>query len=266
MREKKEMEKSDTTACDGKTLKILKESDSAFHYDWVWDDNFVKRLDLAVVLSQKNTQVVFNPVYSTGTAVIRGDKPLEKERHHFWEIQMITELYGTAVMVGVGTAKAVTVQTSGFYSLVGQDCESWGLSYTGFLHHDGKICKYGPPFGQNDLIGIHLDTWTGTLQFFLNRNPLGIAFTKLNNVTLYPLISSTIADCKMKLSYSISIPVSLQSACLRVLTPLQKKILWKKFPTLRHFCQFADMLQRSSACNICLSVFWCPIDHALKYE
>lgn len=77
-------------------------------------------------------------------------------------------------MVGVGTEN---IQLSNlnlhYYSLLGQDQESWGFSYQGYIKHDGKVCEYGTTFGQNNLIGIHLDTWSGTLQFFLNRKPLG---------------------------------------------------------------------------------------------
>lgn len=74
-----------------------------------------------------------------------------------------------------------------------------------------------------------------------------MAFTKLNNVTLYPLVSSTMAQCVMKLTYSCSTPVSLQTTCLTVLSPSQKVHLSKKFPGLRHLTQniFADILQKS---------------------
>lgn len=77
-------------------------------------------------------------------------------------------------MVGVGTANAELHNANeDFCSLLGQDQESWGFSYRGYLQHDGKTCKYGTTFGQGNLVGIHLDTWTGTLQFFINRKPLG---------------------------------------------------------------------------------------------
>jgi hypothetical protein len=32
---------------------------------------------------------------------------------------------------------------------------------------------YGPPYGRGSIIGVHLDMWKGTLQFYLNRKPLG---------------------------------------------------------------------------------------------
>lgn len=77
-------------------------------------------------------------------------------------------------MVGVGTANAELDNASElFCALLGRDQESWGFSYKGYLQHNGKVCKYGTTFGQDNLVGIHLDTWSGTLQFFLNRKPLG---------------------------------------------------------------------------------------------
>lgn len=74
-----------------------------------------------------------------------------------------------------------------------------------------------------------------------------MAFTKLNNVVLYPLVSSTMAQCGMKLTCSYSTPVSLQTTCLAVLSPSQKAHLSKTFPGLRYLTQniFADILQKS---------------------
>ncbi|XP_011695832.1 PREDICTED: SPRY domain-containing SOCS box protein 3-like [Wasmannia auropunctata] len=219
-------------------------------HEWTWDEKH--STSKTIKLSDNNLNITFHPVYSTGTAVARGNKPLEKGRHHYWEILMITHIYGTDVMVGVGTANAELHNASEhFCALLGRDKESWGFSYKGYLQHDGKMCKYGTTFGQDNLVGIHLDAWTGTLQFFINRKPLGVAFTKLNNVTLYPLISSTMAQCVMKLTYSCSIPVSLETTCLSVLSPLQKAHLAKTVPSLRYLTQniFADILQKSIDCD-----------------
>ncbi|XP_072754051.1 SPRY domain-containing SOCS box protein 3 [Anoplolepis gracilipes] len=219
---------------------------SSTKHEWTWDK---KKSTSSIKLSNDNLNVTFHPVYSTGTAVVKGNKPLEKGRHHFWEILMITQIYGTDVMVGVGTANAELHNAGELYcALLGQDQESWGFSYKGYLQHDGKRYKYGTTFGESNMVGIHLDTWSGTLQFFLDRKPLGVAFTRLNNMTLYPLISSTMAQCIMKLTYSCSTPVSLQTACLTVLSPLQKTYLSKTFPGLRHLTEniFADILQKST--------------------
>ena len=48
-------------------------------------------------------QVRFHLEYSSGTAAVRGTKPLS-EGHHYWEILMQSAVYGTDMMVGLGTA------------------------------------------------------------------------------------------------------------------------------------------------------------------
>lgn len=217
---------------------------SSAKHEWIWDE---KLSTTSITLSNNNANVTFHPVYSTGTAVVKGNKPLEAGRHHYWEILMTTHIYGTDVMIGVGTANAELHDAGDtFCALLGRDQHSWGFSYKGYLQHHGETRTYGTVFSKNDLVGVHLDTWSGTLQFFLNRKPLGVAFTELNNIALYPLISSTMAQCMMKLTCSCSMAVSLQTACLAVLSPAQKEYLSKMFPGLRYLLQnvFTDILQK----------------------
>lgn len=77
-------------------------------------------------------------------------------------------------MVGVGTKKADLLgATDNFKSLLGIDSESWGYSYKGFIQHKGLMKEYTCSFNQGNLVGVHLDTWKGELQFFLDRKPLG---------------------------------------------------------------------------------------------
>ncbi|KAG7203332.1 hypothetical protein KM043_010420 [Ampulex compressa] len=211
--------------------------------EWTWDE---KHATNAVELSRQNLEVKFHPGYSNGTAAIKGNKPLAKGRHHFWEVKMITPIYGTDVMVGVGTSKAdLTSTREMFCSLLGYDQESWGFSYRGYIQHDGRARKYTSCFGQGSIVGIHLDTWRGTLQFFINRKPLGIAFCGLKEM-LYPMVSSTAAQIIMRITYSCSIPASLQTDCLAILRPLQKAYLSTAFPGLRYLSQsvFAEILHK----------------------
>lgn len=77
-------------------------------------------------------------------------------------------------MIGVGTSKVnLEVARLTFTSLLGHDSESWGFSYRGCVQHRGLMRKYGLPFAQGSLVGVHLDMWKGTLEFYLNRKPLG---------------------------------------------------------------------------------------------
>lgn len=64
-------------------------------FDWNWaKENYLtdKRL------SNDMREVIFHPYYSTGTAAVRGEIPLRANGHYYWEIKIITKLYGTDVV------------------------------------------------------------------------------------------------------------------------------------------------------------------------
>lgn len=214
-------------------------------HEWTWDK---KNASYTATFSDDNLEVKFHGGYSFGTAAARGNKLLEKGKHHYWEVKMITAVYGTDVMVGVGTSKVDLSSAKQIYcSLLGRDQESFGFSYKGYIQYKSEIREYGSRFGEGSLVGMHLDTWKGTLQFFLNRKPLGIAFTGLQDIKLYPMVSSTAALSKMRLTYSCSIPVSLQTECLALLNPTQKSYINTAFPGLRYLSEsiFADVLKKN---------------------
>lgn len=77
-------------------------------------------------------------------------------------------------MVGIGTPDASMAQVHDkFISLLGNDKQTWGLSYTGLFHHNGESHCYASRFGQGSIIGVHLDLWNGTLSFYKNKKHLG---------------------------------------------------------------------------------------------
>uniref|UniRef100_A0A8C1GZK7 SPRY domain-containing SOCS box protein 3 n=1 Tax=Cyprinus carpio TaxID=7962 RepID=A0A8C1GZK7_CYPCA len=177
---------------------------------WVWDE---ESKSSSVTLSCSNQKVIFHSEYSCGTAAIRGAKPL-RDGQHFWEIKMTSPVYGTDMMVGVGTSEVNLDQFKhSFCSLLGTDGDSWGLSYTGHLHHKGSKVNFSSRFGQGSIIGVHLDSWHGTLSFFKNRRCIGLAATHLQNKHLYPMVCSTAAKSSMKLIRSHSAPTTLQYLC-----------------------------------------------------
>ncbi|XP_036681639.1 SPRY domain-containing SOCS box protein 3 isoform X4 [Balaenoptera musculus] len=144
------------------------------YFDWVWDD---LNKSSATLLSCDNRKVNFHMEYSCGTAAIRGTKELG-EGQHFWEIKMTSPVYGTDMMVGIGTSDVdLDKYHHTFCSLLGRDEDSWGLSYTGLLHHKGDKTSFSSRFGQGSIIGVHLDTWHGTLTFFKNRKCIGEGVT-----------------------------------------------------------------------------------------
>ncbi|KAL6095156.1 spsb3 [Pungitius sinensis] len=179
-------------------------------FDWEWDEHFKSS---GALLSCGNRKVGFHSDYSCGTAAIRGTKELA-DGQHFWEVKMTSPVYGTDMMVGIGTAEVNMEKFNfNFGSLLGHDEDSWGLSYTGLLQHNGDKVKFLSRFGQGSIIGVHLDTWHGTLTFYKNRRCIGVAATRLQNKKFYPMVCSTAARSSMKVIRACWTPTSLQYLC-----------------------------------------------------
>ena len=104
-----------------------------------------------------------------------------------------------------------------FYCLLGKDSQSWGLSYKGTTHHDGKTSKnYCKPFYKaGTIVGVHLDLYTGTLSFSINHQSMGIAFRGLNRVgvPIYPMLSATSAEMEMCVGVRYVRHFSLSERC-----------------------------------------------------
>lgn len=64
-------------------------------YEWAWD-NSVQTSASRVILDGR--EVYFHPGYSSGTAAVRGDKPCVTGSEYYWEIKVLTPLYGTDVV------------------------------------------------------------------------------------------------------------------------------------------------------------------------
>ncbi|CAK6964191.1 SPRY domain-containing SOCS box protein 3 [Scomber scombrus] len=194
-------------------------------FDWVWDENGKSS---GAFLSCDNRKVSFHSDYSCGTAAIRGTKELA-EGQHFWEVKMTSPVYGTDMMVGIGTSEMNLEKFKySFGSLLGHDEDSWGLSYTGLLQNKGEKLKFSSRFGQGSIIGMHLDTWHGTLTFYKNRHCIGVAATKLRNKKFYPMVCSTAAKSSMKVIRACYTPTSLQYLCcaqLRQMLPCCPDVL-----------------------------------------
>ncbi|XP_026206888.1 SPRY domain-containing SOCS box protein 3 [Anabas testudineus] len=179
-------------------------------FDWVWDEHFKSS---GAFLSCDNRKVNFHSDYSCGTAAIRGMKELA-DGQHFWEVKMTSPVYGTDMMVGIGTSEVNLEKFKySFGSLLGHDEDSWGLSYTGHLQHKGDKVKFSSRFGQGSIIGVHLDTWHGTLTFYKNQQYIGVAATRLQNKKFYPMVCSTAAKSSMKVIRACYTPTSLQYLC-----------------------------------------------------
>lgn len=182
---------------------------------WVWDKQSMSN---SMSLSDNDEEVLFHPDYSCGTAAIRGTEPFEFGSQHYWEIKMTSAVYGTDMMMGIGsnTVNLNNCRTA-FASLLGKDSESWGLSYLGTIQHKGEMKQFTSKLERNCVIGMHLDLWHGTLNIYNDGKPCGIAFCGLQNKILYPMLSSTAARTRMKLERSVCTPTTLQYLCCEVI-------------------------------------------------
>lgn len=82
------------------TIKIMEDGcecgESEGTLEWGWNtnrknDDGTERDDVVI----DGQQVTFHPVYSQGTAVIKGEMPLEHNMHHYWEVKIVSCLTGT---------------------------------------------------------------------------------------------------------------------------------------------------------------------------
>lgn len=74
------------------------------HY-WNW-----KASSNNVVMFADN-YITFHPVYSSGTAVIRGDKQFLPNNHYYWEMKLCSQIYGTDIV------SVVTIILKTFFNL-----------------------------------------------------------------------------------------------------------------------------------------------------
>ncbi|XP_032221392.1 SPRY domain-containing SOCS box protein 3 isoform X1 [Nematostella vectensis] len=175
---------------------------SFFVEEWVWD--FQSRSP-NVYLCYHNKVACFHidpVVESTGTAAVLGNKAFAHGQH-YWEIKL-TDVRGTSMMIGVATQDAMLhTDNYEYVNLVGRDQESWGLSHRGEIWHGGQKWKFCEPFFDSTVIGVLLDMDKGTISFFKNGQPLGVAFTGLQDrgCELYPIASSTASESEVELGY-----------------------------------------------------------------
>ncbi|KAF0294465.1 SPRY domain-containing SOCS box protein 3 [Amphibalanus amphitrite] len=200
---------------------------------WHWDRGRSTRS-----ATFRPTHVACHETLSTGTALLVGDTPLEAGGHHYFEVKLLTDLYGTDTvrvklltdlhgtdtMVGVCTDQLdPAAGEQRFVSLLGADNHSWGLSYHGKAQHGGTGWSYGPEFGKGSIVGVYANLRSGRLEFFLNRRSLGVAFTNLpcgpgSGVRLYPAFCTTAANTCVRLVSASSVPDSLQFQATAVVT------------------------------------------------
>lgn len=110
------------------------------------------------------------------------------------------------------------------------------------LHNNNQLKYYGKKFSKGCIIGVHLDLYRGCIEYYLNRRPLGIAYTNIpmnKDIKLYPMVCSTSARTTIKLINSQSFSGNLQFLSVRSLSRdpelLKVRLLMKKKKFLIQF-------------------------------
>lgn len=153
--------------------------------NWTWDH---QNLQPQTIINDHNVQfhpiysqgisknylsfdsICFNNMFTTGTSVIRSDRPLERNMIHYWEIKIVHWLSGTDLMIGIGKESVNLMEYRyKFASVLGLDNKSWGYSHRGMIQHKNILKYYGKPFSKGCIIGVYLDLSLGTLEFYVNR-------------------------------------------------------------------------------------------------
>ena len=175
---------------------------------WGWDVN--EKSDKVRLYGQKIAY--FHPLYSYGTAAVRGNRALNDGRY-YWEVYLGDRVFGTSMSVGIGTKKA-RLWSPTFVNMIGEDEHSWGLNHKGVLWHGGE-CRLWSYTYKPCTIGLYFDGISGTLSYYVDGFCLGVAFTGLQEVkeSLYPMVCSTAARTTMCLSFMKREFTSLQDRC-----------------------------------------------------
>jgi len=192
---------------------------SAHHrVNWNWSDSN----DEAVVLSDDKKTVVLHPECEScfETDAVRGDKPLRLKAFTYWEVTVLNNanLNGTSVQIGIGNQKA-KVNTIGYLNLLGMDKNSYGLTHDGQVWHSGRPRNFCSAWskdiaGQAITIGCLFNGFTGQLSYYKNGVFLGVAFESINmSESLYPMVSSTVAQSVFRLEMACETFPSLKDMC-----------------------------------------------------
>ena len=102
----------------------------------------------------RNVTYLHNPLpsqrvradYSYGTDEFRGKMVLNGGRF-YWDVNLSHEIFGRSMMFGIGIEKLRPGAESDNVKMLGEDMNSWGLSHSGLIYHDGEYTYYTEPIG-----------------------------------------------------------------------------------------------------------------------
>lgn len=181
--------------------------------EWRWND---KDCGKDLVIHRQKLGVTFHPSRSSGCVVVRGDKVLKPNMEHYFEVELRGPFHGKARQVGVGT-KHTALQSNNcdFYPLIGKDRSSWGVNYDGLKSNSGETKRHvsiNPDKYDVIRVGVHYDSYYGTVAFEVNGKSSGVAFERVHtNIDMYPMLCGSAANTQMRLVCSMSSVVSLKA-------------------------------------------------------
>uniref|UniRef100_A0A914VJY8 B30.2/SPRY domain-containing protein n=1 Tax=Plectus sambesii TaxID=2011161 RepID=A0A914VJY8_9BILA len=169
--------------------------------DWSW--NLECLPPYSKLSGPDNRTVIFNEIWSFGTAGIQGDKRLTRDTIAYWEVFVSHRVFGTALMFGIG-AKQGYLYANDFCHMIGDNAHSWGLCHKGLLWHGSISVRFCEPFEEfkPTKIAMLFDGPAGTLRFWKDDQDLGIGFANMfehHDGPFYPMVSSTAAKTEMTL-------------------------------------------------------------------
>ena len=217
------------------------EDEADCEYSWRWAVSDQSR---PVILSQDRLSVTFHPRRSLGCEVVIGDKPLLSHMEHYFEVKMEKPFHGQARMVGVGNKCARLHSASKDFSpLLGRDSNSWGINYTGAIHHNTDSNKYitldQSALSDSLRVGVYYESYYGNLSFSINGKSPGIAFQNVPIVIdLYPMICSSSASSKMTLISCHSSVISLKALCRGTVRMYTKEEDIEQLPIPSHIISY----------------------------
>lgn len=180
-----------------------------------------------VELNSTRTTALFHPEHSVGCAGVRGTTTFGNKMEHYFEVEILAPLFGQARMVGIGTGFCrLSSAYCDFSPLLGRDEYSYGINYTGDIHHKGQSRQYIEDIDAEKAtkitVGVHFDTLCHCLSFSVNGRCDGVAYSDLDDsAEYYPIICSSSQRSVIKLTACRSSVASLLNTCRHV---IRKKI------------------------------------------
>lgn len=197
----------------------LESEDHLSFCEWHWNE---KDCGKDLILHRNKLGVTFHPNKSSGCVAVRGNKVLRPNMEHYFEVELRGPFHGKARQVGIGT-KHTALQSNNcdFYPLIGKDLSSWGVNYNGNKSNAGSTKQHitiDPDKYDIIRVGVHYDSYYGTISFELNGKSSCIAYENVHtNIDMYPMLCGSAANTQMRLIYSSSSVTSLKAICRGVI-------------------------------------------------